>query len=172
MIKGSLKDRMTFTFPDEWEIRTLSDITTDIIDNRGKTPPLDKDGKYPLLEIFNMQEDSLNLITQEKQKYVNEEVYQTWFRNGHPSHGDILISTVGNVGIVSYYDKENASIAQNIVALRLNRDKAHSKFLAYYLSSVQFEKWIKGVTMHAVQPSLKVPHLLEGPSPTNSPALI
>lgn len=165
MIKGSLKERLSYEFPDEWELSNLKKITEKVIDNRGKTPPLDENGEYPLLEIFNMKENTLKIEVQEKQKYVNSETYTTWFRNGHPNYGDILVSTVGNVGVVSYYDQKNFGIAQNVIALNLKKDIVSNRFIAYFLKSSLFKKWIKAVTMNAVQPSLKVPHLLEGVIP-------
>lgn len=149
--------------PVGWEVKKLRDIVTKVIDNRGKTPPNSNfNSDYPLIEIFNFSKKKLNISLQDKQKYVSEEIHSSWFRNGHPSNNSILISTVGNVGLVGVTNIDNICIAQNIIGIDLDSEN-HFKFVAYYMKLEEFQNKIVGITMSAVQPSIKVPHLLNLP---------
>ncbi len=38
-------------------------------------------------------------------KYVEKEIYDSWFRNGHPKQLDILISTVGSISEMKMFWK-------------------------------------------------------------------
>ncbi|MFK5131306.1 restriction endonuclease subunit S, partial [Glaesserella parasuis] len=93
-------------------------------------------------------------------KFVSEETYNTWFRKGHPTSGDILISTVGmNIGDVVIMKSNRGSIAQNLIALRTN-NKLNSDYLYYILTSKNIREKIRSLNIGSAQPSLKVPHLL------------
>ncbi len=77
------KDDNGNVFP-EWEEKELNSIINKIIDNRGKTPPIEKEG-IPLLEITSVGKHSVNYNS--VIKYVSEETYRTWFRGYRPSVG-------------------------------------------------------------------------------------
>lgn len=146
--------------PVDWKIKRLKDIVIKVIDNRGKTPPNSKiNSSYPLIEIFNFSKNKLNISLQEKQKYVDQDIYLSWFRNGHPSSKSILISTVGNVGLIGITNIKNICIAQNIVGIDIDSEN-HFKFVANYMKLKSFQNKIVEITMSAVQPSIKVPQLL------------
>lgn len=146
-------------FEGEWEEVVLKDLCSNVIDNRGKTPPLSEIG-LPLVEInsiVNSKYPKLSKVT----KFVSPETFKTWFRNGHPERGDILVATVGSAGISALVnlDKGFGSIAQNLIAIRPN-SKADSSFLYYLMNTPYYFSLVRAVVMGAVQPSLKVPHLL------------
>ncbi len=140
-----------------WTIVKVADIVDKVIDNRGKTPPLTDHG-YELIEVNAISAKRKYPDYSKVTKFVNENTYNTWFRNGHPKKGDVLIPTVGSVGVSSILAEERGSIAQNIVALRVN-SKISSDFFYYFTNSDLFTKQIERVLMGAVQPSLKVPHI-------------
>ncbi len=131
-----------------------------VVDNRGKTPPLSSSG-IDLIEVNaisgSRKEVDYGLI----RKYVSNETYMSWFRTGHPQHGDILITTVGAIGRVSYVDKPRGCIAQNIISLRPVQKKLHGNYLYYYLSSGHTQTRLQNLNIGVAQPSLKVPHLLD-----------
>lgn len=137
----------------------LGDCIELIIDNRGKTPPLAETG-YELIETASINGSNKYPDYSKITKFVSEETYNTWFRKGHPTSGDILISTVGmNIGDVVIMKSNRGSIAQNLIALRTN-NKLNSDYLYYILSSKNIREKIRSLNIGSAQPSLKVPHLL------------
>jgi type I restriction enzyme S subunit len=131
-----------------------------IVDNRGKTPPLSDKG-IELIEVNAFVEGQKSPNFARIRKYVSEDTYATWFRNGHPKSGDTLITTVGAIGQVAFVSKERGCIAQNVVAIRPRTDIVDPAFLFYYLSSTDIQKRLNSLNIGVAQPSLKVPHLLE-----------
>ncbi len=95
-------------------------------------------------------------------KYVSQETFDTWFRAGHPRKMDILVATVGaNIGSISIMKETRGCVAQNLVALRPNKDVVSPDYLYYYLSWDRTNKQLKNLDIGAAQPSIKVPHLLD-----------
>jgi type I restriction enzyme S subunit len=145
--------------PKNWEVSTIGKILVKIIDNRGKTPPLSEEGRE-LIELASISKSQRFLNYNNSKKRVNEEIYKNWFRNGHPQIGDILVPTVGLIGECSIVSEDRGCIAQNVIALRCS-DKLLSNYLYWLMYSKYVLLEINRVLMGAVQPSLKVPHLLE-----------
>ena len=144
--------------PDEWEVVPVSEVVKKIVDNRGKTPPLALDG-IGMIEVNAIDSSQKYPNYLKISKYVSQETYNTWFRNGHPEKGDILIPTVGTVGVAVIMNENKGCIAQNIIAVRV-RDTILPDFFYYLVTSPLFVDQIRKVLMGAVQPSLKVPHML------------
>ena len=141
----------------EWKTYRLGDVIDKVIDNRGKSAPT-SDVKYsPIIEINSIGDRNPNYDV--VRKWVSKDTYDTWFRSGHPIIGDILIPTVGTIGIVSMMRANKGCIAQNIVALRTN-EKAHNLYLYYFLRSEYVKQELLNLNIGGVQPSIKVPHLL------------
>lgn len=141
----------------EWKEVRLGDVCSAIIDNRGKSAPTSEEGTYPLLEvncIGNYRPDYSSV-----RKYVTEDVYNNWFRSGHPKYGDILIPTVGSIGILSLMDNSESCIAQNVIALRIDDKLAINEYIYYYLKTPRVKKEMLNLNIGGVQPSIKVPHL-------------
>lgn len=144
--------------PEGWRVGKLGEIIEILIDNRGKTPPIieNNDNAIPLVEINAIVGNNRMIDVNQCKKFVDQETYNSWFRKWHPIKGDILISTVGSVGQISQVFDEKISIAQNIVALRF---PSYGNFLYELLKSIQNE--IISIDISSVQPSIKVPHLLD-----------
>ncbi len=144
--------------PKKWDVISVGEIIEKVIDNRGKTPPLSADG-HELIEVNAIDSKQKSPNYNNVTKFVSEETFNTWFRNGHPTKGDVLIPTVGTVGVAALMQEDRGCIAQNIVGLRVKKEVFAEYF--YYLSiSSLFVNQIYKVLMGAVQPSLKVPHML------------
>ena len=150
---------MSELIPDGWNNIAIDDFIERVIDNRGKTPPLSDTG-YGLIEIGALSESGRFPDYSRIRKRVDANTFDTWFRAGHPKKGDILIPTVGTIGICCILDKTLGSIAQNLIALRVKPE--NNPVYAYYiLSSYWTTKQIEMIVMNAVQPSLRVPQFLE-----------
>jgi len=142
---------------EEWEVGKLGDYI-DIVDNRGKTPPISDDiTKYPIIEVNALSGDSRLVNYSVIKKHVTEDVYNSWFRAGHPKLYDTLLSTVGSIGEIAMFLLEKGSIAQNVVALRA---KNISPFYLY--ENIKFmQNELKELDIGSVQPSIKVTHLVK-----------
>lgn len=154
------REKKSKLIPNNWVITTVGELVEKVIDNRGKTPPVNKNGNFELLEVASISPESkypnYDLVT----KYVSGETYSGWFRSGHPVINDILVPTVGSIGQFAILKENRGSIAQNIVAIRPN-NLVDPEFFYYLLNGHEVQKGISTVLMGAVQPSLRVPHFLE-----------
>lgn len=158
MVKPGYKQTEVGVIPEDWEVVLLKRLVSLVIDNRGKTPPLAVDG-HPLIEVNAIcgidRTPNLNKIT----KFVDQSTYESWFRRGHPKTGDILIATVGTAGASVIIVDDLGCIAQNIVGLRFFKSCC-ADFVFQFTQTESFLTQVRAVLMGAVQPSLKVPHLL------------
>ena len=144
----------------EWKTYKIKDVLSYVVDNRGKTPPIQDEG-FELLEVNAISATEKFPQYQLVRKHVSEHVYNTWFRSGHPQIGDILVPTVGTLGAVSYVNKSNCCIAQNLIALRANKDICDCDYLYYVLRNPNTRMRLLNLNIGGVQPSIKVPHLMD-----------
>lgn len=144
----------------EWRKHRIKDVVSFVVDNRGKTPPTQDEG-HILLEVNAVSATEKFPLYQEVRKHVSQEVYGTRFRKGHPKKGDILVPTVGTLGAVSLMDRDDCCIAQNLIAIRCDETICHSHFLYYVLCNPMTRKRLLNLNIGGVQPSIKVPHLME-----------
>ena len=142
-----------------YNVYKLKELLSYVVDNRGKTPVVFSSG-FPMLEINAVSPTRKYPRYEEVGKYVDEETYNSFFRSGHPKIGDILIPTVGTLGAVSFVNKENCCIAQNLIAIRANETICDKNYLYYYLCDPNTRKRLLNLDIGAVQPSIKVPHLM------------
>ncbi|HFI0519693.1 TPA: restriction endonuclease subunit S [Streptococcus suis] len=145
-------------YTDAWELRKLGEFVDKAVDNRGKTPPLDEEGTHPLIEVAAL--GGVHPDYTKIDKYLNDESFENNLRS-YIKKDDILFTTVGSIGLVSLMDsREEAAIAQNIVAFR-----AKDNFVPSYLYSLftNKENQLKAIriVMGAVQPSIKVSQLVD-----------
>ncbi len=141
---------------EEWEEVELGKLIDVVIDNRGKTPPtVEFKTEYPLIEVNALNSQSCLVDYTVIRKYVTKDTFVTWFRK-HLKTNDIIISTVGTIGVFSIHLTNKGCIAQNLVGLRSN--KVSSYFLyCFFKSNVET---LINLDIGGVQPSIKVPHLL------------
>lgn len=144
----------------EWKTVQIKDVISFVVDNRGKTPPT-QDCGFPLIEVNAVSATMKHPQYQEARKHVSSDVYASWFRKGHPIKGDILVPTVGTLGAVSFVDRDDFCIAQNLIALRCDEKQCYSPFLYYLLCDPNTRQRLLNLDIGGVQPSIKVPHLLD-----------
>ena len=147
------------TIPEGWMETTLGEVVDFVVDNRGKTPPLVNSG-YELLEVNTISDNAREPNYSKVSKFVDEEIFVSGFRKGTIKKGDVLIPTVGTIGNASYSKQDRGAIAQNLIALRTNREN-DSLFLYYLISGSDTKKALLNLDIGGVQPSIKVPHLLD-----------
>ena len=134
------------------------DTLIDIVDNRGKTPPSSNEkNDFPILDVGALNSTGRIIDYKNCTKYVDEQTYNTFFRDGHPRENDILISTVGSLAQMKFFKGDKGCIAQNVVAFRtLNT----SPFYLYeYLKFIKND--LLAYDIGSVQPSIKVTHIIK-----------
>lgn len=149
-------------FVEEAQEKKMSPLSklVDVIDNRGKTPEyVNYKTDYPIIEVKSLANDSRFIDYDKCEKFVDKETYETWFRAGHPEVNDVLFSTVGSIAEMAIMIENKGAIAQNVIGLRTK--KIPSYYVFQYLSLREVKEQLLNLDIGAVQPSIKVPHLLE-----------
>ena len=137
----------------------LGDLVA-IIDNRGKTPPLTTDiFDFPIIDVGALKGRGRIIEYDNCTKYVSENTYKEWFRNGHPQKWDILLSTVGSIAEMKIFLGNKGCIAQNVVALR--PIQISPLYLYQYLLYIRDD--LIAYNIGSVQPSIKVTHIIKHP---------
>lgn len=140
---------------EEWETVKLKNFVTTVIDNRGKTPPtVEYKTEHPLIEVNAINSDDCLIDYSVIRKYLEDDVYKTWFRK-HLKKNDLIVSTVGTIGVFSLFLNELGAIAQNLIGLRCS----HPYFLYTWLKNNK--ELLLSLDIGGVQPSIKVPHMLD-----------
>jgi type I restriction enzyme, S subunit len=131
----------------------FSDLLETIIDNRGKTCPVSDIG-IPLIATNCIKNDFLypRYITN---RYVSNKTYSSWFR-GHPEPGDIIFVTKGSPGRVCLAPEPvDFCIAQDMVAIRANKNIIYPKFLFALLRSKSVQSKIENMHVGTMIPHFK-----------------
>ena len=137
--------------PKGWRVEKFGNVIDKYIDNRGKTPPLVKNG-IPLIEIKHLLENNI-CPSIDTDKQVSQETFDTWFR-AHPQKNDILISTVGTIGRLSLMGNEQLAIAQNILGLRVG-SVIQPEYFYYLMKDSRFISDVDARLVITVQASIK-----------------
>lgn len=144
----------------EYECMELPDVLSFIVDNRGKTVPLDENGKHKLIATNCIKNENLYPVY-EKVRYLNEDTYENWFR-AHPIPGDIIFVNKGTPGKVCLVpDPVDFCIAQDMMAFRVNDDIIYNKYLFAVLRSERIQGQIAATSVGDVIPHYKKQHLKE-----------
>ena len=154
---GEFEESELGLIPKGWKVGMLGDFV-EIVDNRGKTPPLsDVKTEYPIIDVRALSGESRVIDYSNCTKYVEKEIYDSWFRSGHPKHLDILISTVGSIAEMKMFYGNKGCIAQNVVAFRSNGISP-----CYLYQYLQYSKGdLLSYNIGSVQPSIKVTHVIK-----------
>ncbi len=133
----------------------FSELLSNIVDNRGKTCPI-QDVGIPLIATNCIKNESLYPVF-EKVRYISSETYNNWFR-GHPKQGDLIFVCKGSPGRVAWVpDPVTFCIAQDMVAIRADDSKIDPKYLFALLRSKAVQDKI--VNMHV---GTLIPHFKKG----------
>lgn len=128
-------------------------LLENIVDNRGKTCPTSDSG-IPLIATNCVLNSHLYPVF-DKIRYVDDETYKTWFRD-HPKPNDMLFVTKGSPGRVCWVPNPvNFCIAQDMLAIRANKDLVYPKYLFALLRSNAVQKMIENMHVGTLIPHFK-----------------
>jgi type I restriction enzyme S subunit len=133
---------------------SLLDAVEFIVDNRGKSVPID-DAGFPLIATNCISNN--RLYPEFKNiRYVSQNIYDNWFRS-HPLPNDIIITNKGsqNGAVCLVPNPVTFCIAQDMVALRAKHEVVYPFYLLAALRSEQVQYRIKNLNVDAVIPHLK-----------------
>lgn len=133
---------------------SLSNAVEFIVDNRGKTVPV-QEGGIPLIATNCIS--NANLYPEfSNVRYVSDEVYANWFRS-HPEPDDIILTNKGskNGAICLVPNPVNFCIAQDMVALRAKKGSVYPRYLFAVLRSSLIQNRIKELNVDSVIPHFK-----------------
>lgn len=143
---------------DVWNEKELKDILEFVVDNRGKTAPTSETG-IPLIATNCIKNNNI-FPTYEKIRYISEETYNNWFRS-HPEPGDLIFVNKGTPGCVNLAPNPvDFCIAQDMIALRVNKNYVSNYYLFLFLRSEDIQNQIINSSVGTTIPHLKKTDLL------------
>lgn len=131
----------------------FTDLLSTIVDNRGKTCPVQSSG-LPLIATNCI--NGVDLYPDySTTRFVSEDTYKTWFR-GHPKAGDILFVCKGSPGRTNWVpDPVDFCIAQDMVSVRANPELVYPKYLFAALRSSIVQSQIQNMHVGTMIPHFK-----------------
>ena len=138
----------------DYEKMPLPQVLSWVVDNRGKTVPLDDNGEHILIATNCVRNENL-YPSYEKVRFLSQDTYEKWFRS-HPIPGDILFVCKGTPGRVCMVpDPIDFCIAQDMVALRVNERIIYNRYLLVVLRSREIQQQIANTSVGDVIPHFK-----------------
>lgn len=119
---GKMVESELGSIPDGWKLDTLGELTSTIIDHRGKTPKkLGSDWSevgIPAISAKNIKNN--RFINKEKIKYVDQDLYGKWMKT-ELQEGDFLLTSEAPLGEVYYLPtNERYCLSQRLYGIRAN----------------------------------------------------
>jgi type I restriction enzyme S subunit len=110
--------------------------------------------KHPYIRVRDMGNKYLPINDLE---YVPDEIFPQ-IKNYIVSAGDVILSIVGSVGLISIVNQElnNASLTENCVKIIPEENLLDRQYLYYFLKSIDGQNQIKQKTVGAVQQKLPI----------------
>lgn len=135
-------DELLFDIPKSWVWCKLDEICKHITDGTHQTPKYTKEGRI----FLSAQNVKPFKFMPEEHKYVSEEAYQEYTKNGKPEIGDILIGRVGaGIGETAVIDKElDFCIYVSLALVQPFKTFVDSNYLAIVFNSPYGYKYAKG----------------------------
>ncbi|MGQ3673886.1 restriction endonuclease subunit S [Xanthobacter sp. TB0136] len=135
--------------------RPFDELLSFVVDNRGRTCPTASTG-LPLIATNCISNEHL-YPTRENVRYVDQDTYANWFR-AHPKPGDIIFVLKGAPGRCALVPNPvDFCIAQDMVAVRADREKIDPQYLFAALRSPLIQDSID--RMHV---GTMIPHFKKG----------
>lgn len=116
--------------PEEWEVKSLSDICEKIGDGLHGTPKYDEDGEYYFINGNNLADGSI--VYSLETKKVSIEEYEK--NKKILDNNTLLISLNGTIGNIAYYKGENVVLGKSSGYINLH-DYINRVYMYYYLQN-------------------------------------
>jgi len=149
----SFRDTELGKLPCEWEVNTMENSLSEIIDYRGKTPEKSESG----IVTLSAKSVKNGYIDYTSAYYISEETYKKFMVRGFPKKGDILLTTEAPLGYVAKLDRDKVAIAQRLLTLRGKEGYLDNDYLRYYLMSSNGQYQLKsretGTTVTGIKQS-------------------
>lgn len=143
---------------ENWDSCSIEDLV-DVIDNRGKTPQFSKQKTlFPLIEIGAIHSFGRVIDYNNVEKFVSQTTYNNWFRSGHPTNYDTLMSTVGSLAELKLFIGQIGCIAQNLIAFHC-KEEIFALYLYQYLVWKRMD--LLSYEIGSVQASIKVSQVIK-----------
>ena len=125
--------------PREWEVRTMEEITTKIVDGVHKTPVYVESG-IPFLTVENLTAGIG--ISLKNVRYVTPSAHAEFFKRADPKPGDVLVSKDGTLGIARIVsdDLPEFSIFVSVAQLRPNEALVLPSFICTFFETGEYER--------------------------------
>lgn len=160
---------MKFNIWKDYKCRPLTELLSFIVDNRGKSVPLSEYGTNVLIATNCIKNENL-YPTYENVRYFSDDVYENWFR-AHPMPGDIIFVNKGTPGRTCMVpDIVDFSIAQDMMAFRVNEKLLDNRYLLCILRSHEIQELIRLYSVGDTIPHFKkqfLKHILIPVPPLN-----
>lgn len=154
------KDTKIGKTPKEWQIVKLGDILTECYRYPTYYNIEYVDHGVPEIRGELLLHDGQIETDSEKIRYVMEETAQR-FHRVRVIEGDLIFSVRGTMGKVGFVPKnlEGAVVTANLMRLSPDRQKAHSKWLLYYLTSNRFQRTLNAFSSYTTIKTIQAPVL-------------
>lgn len=124
--------------PNEWDLKSCSDICLSVIDCKNRTPPLTEDG-HPVIRTPNVRDGEFvraDLVHTDAVSYIE------WTARGRPIGGDVVITREAPVGEVCMIpdDLEAPCLGQRTMLYRPDPNQVLGSFLVQVLQSTRVQK--------------------------------
>jgi len=159
-----LKNIPSLRFPEfngEWELKKLGDIGINIIDgDRGTNYPNGNDFSNEGYCLFmNAKNVTKNGFSFNEKSFITK-LKDEQLRKGKLQRFDIVLTTRGSVGHISYYDMsvpfEHLRINSGMVLIRTNGETINSDYLYKFFNGNEIQKEISKISFGSAQPQLTV----------------
>ncbi|OZM58360.1 hypothetical protein CIB95_01965 [Lottiidibacillus patelloidae] len=158
MIGQTSKNNVLIDVPEKWEVVKIEDIFKAIDGDRGKNYPNEKDflsnGYCLFLDTKNVTKTGFSFKTK---KFISEEKENT-LRNGKLERNDIVMTSRGTIGNISFFDEtvpfENIRINSAMLILRAKVDDIIYKYWMQLLRGKVIEEFIRRAKVGSAQPHI------------------
>ena len=126
------KDSELGRIPKSWEVKTIEELTSKVIDGPHSTPKY-VDSGVPFVTVRNITSGNIEFANL---KYITEDDYDEFMRRGKPDLGDILYSKDGSIGHTAIVQtRRKFAYFVSVALLKTKQDIVNSTFLNFALQS-------------------------------------
>lgn len=146
LFPSALQDSGLGEIPERWNVLLLEDVTSLIIDHRGKTPKKlggdwSEDG-HPAISAKNIKNG--RLVRHDAIKYVDSDLYAKWMKDELLA-GDILMTSEAPLGELLYLAKDcDYLLSQRLYGIRANNEMISGSYLYFWLQTSAAKADING----------------------------